>query len=114
MKVRDFIDDLVKAFQLIDSDVSNEFETISDQEFENDLLRFKMFLNGNIHVWFNDLVALNKLNYICGQHFNWIPSEEEVKENEEAKKFVVKEFRSEERRVGKECRFGWCEDNDKE
>jgi len=95
MKVRDFIDDLVKAFQLIDSNVSNEFETISDQEFENDLLRFKMFLNGNIHVWFNDLVALNKLNYICGQHFNWIPSEEEVKENEEAKKFVVKEFGNE-------------------
>src|SRR5699024_5512866 len=95
MKVRDFIGDLVKAFRLIDLDFSNEFDTISDREFENDLLRFKMFMNGNIHVWFNDMSALNKLNYICGQHFNWIPSEEEVNENEEAKKFVVKEFGNE-------------------
>jgi len=94
-RVRDFINDLVKSFQLIDPSFDNEFEVISNQEFENDLLRFKMFMNGNIHVWFNDMSALNKLNYICGQHFNWIPSEEEVNENEEAKKFVVREFGSE-------------------
>ena len=93
--VQDFIDDIVKAFQLIDPRFNNDFKALSNQEFENDLLRFKMFMNGNIHVWFNDMSALNKLNYICGQHFNWIPSEEEVNENEEAKKFVVKEFGNE-------------------
>src|SRR5690625_3327459 len=63
MDVRHWIDDIVKAFQLISSDVSDKFESISNQEFENDLLRFKMFLNGNIHVWFKDLELLNKLNY---------------------------------------------------
>lgn len=94
--VREFIDDIVKAFQLIDPSVNNEFTPIGDnerkQEFENDLLRFKMFKNGNIHVWFNDLEALNKLNYICGQHFAWIPSEDEVRTNEKAREYVVKEF----------------------
>ena len=60
--------------------------------FENEWLRFKMFYNGNIHVWFNDLKLLDKLNYICGQHFAWIPSEGEQKENEEARRWVAKEF----------------------
>lgn len=92
MKVRDFIDDLVKAFQLIDPLFNNEFTTLNPQEFENDLLRFKMFKNGNIHVWFNDLKALNKLNYIAGQHFDWIPSEGEQEKNKEARRWAVKEF----------------------
>lgn len=91
-EVRNFIDDIVKAFQLIDPSVNNEFETIKAGEFENRLLRFKMFKNGNIHVWFNDLDLLNRLNYICGSHFAWIPSEDEIKTNEAAREYVVKEF----------------------
>lgn len=92
MDVRDYILDIVKAFQLIDSSVSGEFTAISPQEFENDLLRFKMFLNGNIHVWFKDLSLLSKLNYLCGRHFNWLPTDDEVKTNEKAREFVYKEF----------------------
>lgn len=92
MDVRNWIDDIVKAFQLIDPTVPNEFTTISKQEFENDLLRFKMFLNGNIHVWFKDLRLLAKLNYICGMHFNWVPGEEEQKADAKAREFVAKEF----------------------
>lgn len=92
LDARNFIDDLVKAFQLIDPRFNNEFETISPQEFENELLRFRMFKNGNIHVWFNDLNALNKLNYICGQHFAWIPSEDEQEQDEEARRWVAEEF----------------------
>ena len=90
--VRDFTDDLNKVFKLIKPDFNEKFTTISTQEFENDMFRFKMFLNGNIHVWFKDLRALDKINYIAGQHFNWIPSEGEQKENEEARRWVAKEF----------------------
>ena len=90
--IKSFVDDLVKAFQLINPRFNNKFEYKGDATFENDLLRFKMFKNGNIHIWFNDLDALNKLNYICGQHFNWIPSEGEQKESEEARRWVAKEF----------------------
>lgn len=90
--VREYIDDIVKAFQLIDPDVSSEFTTINKQEFENDLLRFKMFLNGNIHVWFKDLTLLSKLNYLCGKHFNWLPTDDEVKADDKAREFVYKEF----------------------
>lgn len=92
MRTREFIDDLIRALQLIDSDASNEFETISSQEFENDTLRFKMFLKGTVHIWFKDLDLLNKLNYLCGQHFNWIPSEDEQKQDKKAREFVAKEF----------------------
>lgn len=35
---------------------------------------------------------LDKLNYIAGQHFNWIPSDAEQEKNEQAKEFVAKEF----------------------
>ena len=90
--VRYWIDDIIKALQLIDPAVNNEFKAISEREFENEWLRFKMFYNGNIHVWFNDLKLLDKLNYICGQHFNWIPSEGEQERNEEARRWVAKEF----------------------
>lgn len=91
-EVREFIEDIIKAFQLLDSSVRGEFTSISQQEFECDLLRFKMFLNGNIHVWFKNERLLNKLNYLCGSHFNWIPSEEEVKTNDKAREYVIKEF----------------------
>lgn len=90
--VKYWIDDIIKALQLIDPAVNNEFEAISEREFENEWLRFKMFYNGNIHVWFNDLKLLDKLNYICGQHFNWIPSDGEQEQNEEARRWVAKEF----------------------
>lgn len=92
MSTRDFINDLIRALQLIDPDVSNEFNPIDNQEFENDSLRFKMFLKGTVHIWFKDLELLNKLNYLCGQHFNWIPSDAEQEESEQARKFVAKEF----------------------
>lgn len=91
-EVREYIRDIVKAFQLIDPSVSDEFVANSSQEFENDLLRFRMFLNGNIHVWFKDESLLNRLNYLCGSHFGWIPSEGEQEESAEAREWVAKEF----------------------
>lgn len=90
--VKDWIGDIVKALRLIDPDVSDEFTPISDKEFENDALRFRMFFNGNIHVWFKDARLLARLNYLCGSHFGWIPSEGEQKESAEAREWVAKEF----------------------
>ena len=94
--VKNWLGDIVKALQLIDPDVSCEFAAISDKEFENDTLRFRMFLNGNIHVWFKDARLLSKLNYLCGSHFGWIPSEGEQKAEgeagERARSWVAKEF----------------------
>src|SRR5690625_1102683 len=75
--IKDWIDDIVKAFQLIDPSVDNKFEHIGNNSFENSLLRFRMFKNGNIIVWFTRLDLLEKLNYLCGQHFAWIPSDDE-------------------------------------
>src|SRR5690625_1216375 len=91
-ETRNWIEDIVKALQLIDPAVSGEFDALSDKEFENDTLRFRMFLNGNIHAWFKDERLLAKLNYLCGQHFAWIPSEGEQEEDEEARRWVAKEF----------------------
>src|SRR5690625_1966925 len=90
--VKDWIDDIVKAFQLIDPAVNNDFEYIGNNSFENDLLRFRMFKNGNIHIWFSRMDLLEKLNYIAGQHFAWIPSDGEQQADEQAREWVAKEF----------------------
>lgn len=90
--VRQWINDIVKAFQLIDPSVSGEFTALSSQEFENEWLRFKMFAKGTIHVWFKDERLLAKLNYICGSHFGWLPSEGEQRENPEAREWIAREF----------------------
>lgn len=90
--VRRWIDDIIKALQLIDPTVSNQFNSLSCQEFENDTLRFKMFGKGTVHVWFKNPKLLAQLNYICGSHFGWIPSEGEQKHNPEAREWVAREF----------------------
>ena len=90
--VRNWINDIIKALQVIDPDVSSTFTTISSQEFENETLRFKMFSKGTIHVWFKDEPLLSQLNYICGSHFGWIPSEGEQNSNPEAREWVAREF----------------------
>lgn len=90
--VKAWIEDIVKALRLIDPSISGEFDAINDKEFESEAMRFRMFLNGNIHVRFKDERLLAKLNYLCGSHFGWIPSEGEQKESEEARRWVAKEF----------------------
>lgn len=91
-QTREWVGDIVKAFQLIDPSVNNDFEYIGDNSFSNGLLRFRMFLNGNIHVWFNNVRLLAQLNYLCGSHFGWIPSEGEQKESAKAREWVAEEF----------------------
>ena len=90
--VRDWIDDIVKALQLIDPAVTNEFTAIEPGEFENEWLRFKMFRKGTVHVWFKDERLLARLNYICGKHFGWLPSDEEMRTDAKAREWVAREF----------------------
>jgi hypothetical protein len=91
-EVRNWINDIIKALQIIDPAVSSGFESLSNQEFENETLRFKMFSKGTIHIWFKDEQLLSQLNYICGSHFGWIPSEGEQKANPKAREWVAREF----------------------
>src|SRR5699024_2322439 len=91
-KIKEWIGDIVKAMRLINVEITDEFEFVGRGEFENEWLRFKMFNNGNIHIWFKDTVTLEKLNYICGQEFAWIPTDDVQEDDEEARKWVAKEF----------------------
>ena len=93
-KIKEWIGDIVKAMRLINVEITDEFEFVGRGEFENEWLRFKMFNNGNIHIWFKDTDTLEKLNYICGQEFAWIPTDDVQKDDEEARKWVAKEFGS--------------------
>jgi tetratricopeptide (TPR) repeat protein len=90
-RIKGFIFDLLKAFEPF-REVNYEFETVGKGEFKNDILRFKIFMKGTVHVWFNDLESLNKINYVCGRKFNWIPTDQEIKTNKKAREYVVKEF----------------------
>lgn len=51
-----------------------------------------MFGKGTVHVWFKDEQLLSQLNYICGSHFGWIPSEGEQARSPEAREWVAREF----------------------
>jgi Domain of unknown function (DUF4942) len=90
-RIKGFIYDLLKAFEPFRA-VDYEFERLDKGEFKNDILRFKMFQKGTVHVWFNDLETLNKINYVCGRKFNWLPSDEELRKEPKAREFVQKEF----------------------
>ncbi len=91
-KVKEFVMDLVKMFRLINKEIDDNFRTIKLGEFESDTFRFKMFKKGTVHFWVKDLDLLEKFNVICGQQFNWIPSDDEIKNNNEAKSFMNKQF----------------------
>lgn len=91
-EIKNFVEDLNKMFSILKPNINTEFITNNIGDFENDLFRFKIFKKGTIHFWFKDDILLNKFNFICGQEFNWLPTEEELKENEDARKFIMKEF----------------------
>lgn len=90
-RIKEFIYDLLKAFEPF-RNVNYDFDMRGKGEFENDILRFKIFMKGTIHVWFKDLDTLNKINYVCGRKFNWLPTDEELRKDPKARDFVVKEF----------------------
>jgi len=90
-RIKGFILDLLKAFEPFRV-VDYEFKMTAIGEFENDIMRFKMFKKGTIHVWFKDLDTLNKINFVCGRHFNWLPTEDDLQNDAAAREFVAKEF----------------------
>jgi len=90
-RVKGFIFDLLKAFEPF-REVDYSFEMLGKGEFKNDVLRFKIFMKGTVHVWFNDLESLNKINYVCGRKFNWLPTDDELRQDPKAREFVEKEF----------------------
>lgn len=90
--VRNFMNDLTKMFKLLKPEADGEFKTLELGEFENELFRFKMFTKGTVHIWFKDLQLLEKFNVLCGQHFNWIPSDDEIKQSKQAQDFMQEHF----------------------
>lgn len=91
-KIKDKLEDILKVFDLVSAASRGEWVQLGDYEFENNLIRFKYFKKETIHIWFKDLQALAKLNYIVGQSKNWLPTEEEVKTSKEAQEFLNKEL----------------------
>lgn len=90
-RIKGFILDLLKAFEPF-RPVDYDFKMNALGDFENDVLRFKMFKKGTVHVWFKDLETLNKINFVCGRHFNWLPTEDDLQNDAKAREYVAKEF----------------------
>lgn len=91
-QVRERIEDVLKVVQLVSKVPPGEWQQPGDYEFENDLLRFKVFKKGTLHIWFKDLKALDKLNFIVGQEKNWLPTDDEIKTDDDAAKYIKKHF----------------------
>lgn len=90
--VRNFMNDLTRMFKLLKPEADAEFKTLALGEFENELFRFKIFNKGTVHIWFKDLQLLEKFNVMCGQHFNWIPTDDEIINSKEAQTFMQEHF----------------------
>lgn len=91
-QVRERIEDVLKVVQLVSKVPPGEWQQLGDYEFENDLIRFKVFKKGTLHIWFKDLKALDKLNFIVGQEKNWLPTDDEIKTDDDAAKYIKKHF----------------------
>lgn len=92
-EIKNYMDDLMTCLQLIDPTIDPTFKARNAGEFENDVLRFKLFKKGTIHIWFKNLELLNRFNFIVGQEFNWLPTDDEIKTSKKAQDFIRKEFK---------------------
>lgn len=91
-EVKRIIEDLLKVLALVTETPLGDWTQKGDYEFENNVIRFKFFKKGTLHIWFKDRTALARLNFLVGQNRNWLPTDEEIKQNKKAKDYVAKEF----------------------
>ena len=89
-KVRDFIGDLNKAFEVFTP--VTKFENIGISEYENNVMKFRIYRKGTVHVTFKDLETLDLINITAGRHFNWLPTEYDVENDKEAADYIRKNF----------------------
>lgn len=90
--VKEKINDVLKVLSLVSATPTGEWETLDYNHFENNIIRVKVFQKGTIHIWFKDLVALDRLNFIVGQAKNWLPTDDEIKADVTAAEYVKSVF----------------------
>ena len=90
--VKEKINDVLKVLSLVSATPTGEWEALEDNHFENNIIRVKVFQKGTIHIWFKDLSALDRLNFIVGQAKNWLPTDDEIKADESAADYVKSIF----------------------
>ena len=89
-KFRDFMGELNKAFEVFTP--VTKCENIGISEYENNVMKFRIYRKGTVHVTFKDLETLDLINITAGRHFNWLPTEEDVKNDKEAADYMRKNF----------------------
>lgn len=85
-KTREVVLDLIKSLQLLsDEKVSTEFQEDGNGGYENDILFIKCYKKGTTHITFKNLDLLDAFNIFVGQQKNWLPTNSEYKNDEQAK-----------------------------
>lgn len=91
-KLGKIVNDLTKVLQnFTDKEIPTDFIQ-EDNVYENDFFKLQVFKKGTTHITFKDQDALDRFNIFCGIESGMLPTEEEVKNNEEAREFMVKTF----------------------
>lgn len=90
LSIRDFVGDLNKACGTFTK--TTDFEPVAPSEYENNVMHVKIYIKGTVHVTFKDSEVLDLINITAGRHFNWIPSEDEVRNNKEAETYMRENF----------------------
>jgi hypothetical protein len=77
-KIKDNIADIIKCFNFITAKKIDPYlipySPKTGEIYKNEYFNVKVFKNGNAHLNFTDLEALEKFNLQVGKYFNWIKS----------------------------------------
>ena len=77
-KIKDNIADIIKCFNFITAKKVDPYlmpySPKTSEIYKNEYFNVKVFKNGNAHLNFTDLEALEKFNLQVGKYFNWIKS----------------------------------------
>lgn len=89
--IRVYLNDFKRIAELFLNKEFDDFK-VNFNEVENELIHAKLYKKGTAHITFKQLDVLEKINFLVGQHFNWLPTDDEIKANKEAQDFVNQLF----------------------
>ena len=91
-KVKTLVSDIVKVFShFTDKEIPTEFER-EGNVYENDFFKLQAFMKGTTHITFKDQDTLDRFNIFCGIESGMLPTYEEAKTNEKARKMYEDVF----------------------
>lgn len=83
-----YVQDLDKMAEIISPEKATLYEKSGLNTFENNFFKLKLYKKGTVHITFKNKNVLTQLNYMGAKNKNWLPTEEEMQTDNEAKEYM--------------------------